>query len=124
MDAIASIDILKFLTKYIFFFFIFSYQVIKITTINFVFDTCTIRIFVWITQKVISEKWNLAVNFNCQEAKIITLLFAVMGRKWSVRTTYACTCRCDKTMLSHSFFFFYLFFACQLVPPENEDLFF
>ena len=23
--------------------------------------------------KIISEKWNLAVNFNCQEAKIITL---------------------------------------------------
>ena len=24
--------------------------------------------------KIISEKWHLAVNFNCQEAKIITLL--------------------------------------------------
>ena len=35
--------------------------------------------------KIISEKWNLAVNFNCQEAKIITLLFAVMDVV--VRTT-------------------------------------
>ena len=40
-----------------------------------VFDTHTMIwiLLVWI----ISEKWNLAVNFNCQEAKIITLLLAV-----------------------------------------------
>ena len=56
--------------------FILGYQVIKITTIS-VFDTCsTIRIFVWITQTLFqkTKKWNLAVNFNCQGAKIITLL--------------------------------------------------
>ena len=31
-----------------------GYQVIKITTIS-VFDTCTIRIFVWITQKLFQK---------------------------------------------------------------------
>ena len=36
--------------------------------------------------KLISEKWNLAANINCQEAKIITQLFAVMvpGVTWLV----------------------------------------
>ena len=76
-DAIASIDILKIWRKILFFYFILGYQVIKITTI-IVFDTHTIRICLDYP-KIISEKWNLAVNFNCQEVKIITLLFAVMS---------------------------------------------
>ena len=34
--------------------------------------------------KIISEKWNLAVNLNCQEAKIITLLFndVICSNEW------------------------------------------
>ena len=45
----------EMLKKDIFLNFILGYQVTKITTIhvNFVFDTCTIRIFVWITQKLL-----------------------------------------------------------------------
>ena len=42
----------------------------KIIT-KFVFGTDIIQILVWIVQKTISSKWNLAVKFNCQEAIFI-----------------------------------------------------
>ena len=34
-------------------------------TAIFVFDTAMIQIFGWITQNLISEKWNLTAKFNC-----------------------------------------------------------
>ena len=37
-------------------------------TAIFVFDTAMIQIFGWITQNLISEKWNLTAKFNCLQA--------------------------------------------------------
>ena len=77
--AIASIDILKFLRK-ISFFLKFHF---RLPSHKNHYHNC-----IWYSYhsdicldypKIISEKWNLALNFNCQEAKIITLLFAVMS---------------------------------------------
>ena len=49
-----------------------------------VFDTHTIRIFVWITPKIMTEKWNLAVNFNCLEAINFYAPNALAVRRWSI----------------------------------------
>ena len=54
-DATASCLHFEILDKMFSYNFILGYQVIKITTIMIVFDTHTIWIFVWITQKLFQK---------------------------------------------------------------------
>ena len=69
--------------------------------------------------KIISEKWNFVVNFNCQQAKIITLLFTVRPKK----KNYVAPHPTKIWKLGQSVDFFFFFFLRTVRELKFSNIF-